>query len=180
MYAGTQTFGATFSRCGKYRYTLRRAWDDGPFVAFVGLNPSTADAKADDPTIRRCIRYAKDWGFGGLVMINLFAYRATNPDDLPTDGTATGPGNDQVLAAVCEQASLVIECWGAHKLARRRAQEHGVTYALGSDSCVLGRTKDGYPRHPLYLPATAVPLGGLFQTPAKLPATSPVTEVDHG
>lgn len=81
--------GAKFSDCRKYRYTLWRIWNESePCVMFIGHNPSTADEKEDDPTIRRCINYSRDWGYGGLYMVNLFAYRATDPKDLiaATDG----------------------------------------------------------------------------------------------
>jgi hypothetical protein len=74
---------ATFSDCRKFRYTLTRVWDETkPIVAFIGLNPSTADESVDDPTIRRCIGFAKSWGYGGLLMLNLYAYRATKPADM--------------------------------------------------------------------------------------------------
>lgn len=169
MVPGQVTRGATFSRDERYRYTLRRAWGSGPFVAFIGLNPSTADATEDDPTIRRCVRFARDWGYDGLVMLNLFAYRATDPKALLTAEDPVGPGNDQVLAAICEQAALIVEAWGCFRLGIERARTDEVRYALGRDSCVLGRTKDGHPRHPLYMPAAARPVGGLFQTPAALP-----------
>ena len=85
--------GADISPCGKYRYSLWRDWDWQGFanrVMFVGLNPSTADATNDDPTIRRCVRFATDWGFGGLVMVNLFAYRATDPDTALPKAAADG------------------------------------------------------------------------------------------
>lgn len=167
MIPGTVTRGATFSDSQRYRFTLRRAWGSGPLVAFVGLNPSTADATEDDATIRRCVRFAKDWGYDALVMLNLFAYRARDPKQLLEVDDPIGVGNDEVLAAVSLQASLVIAAWGAFPLARDRA--HRAYDLLGPDVCVLGRTKDGHPRHPLYMPADAVPLGGLFQTPAKLP-----------
>lgn len=164
---GTITRGATFSRCGRYRYTLRRAWGDGPLVAFVGLNPSTADATVDDPTIRRCVGFAQAWGYGALVMLNLFALRSTDPDALLAAEDPVGVGNDEVLAAVCEQASLVVEAWGAHRIAPERA--HAVKDLLGPNTAVLGRTKDGHPRHPLYMRADVRPVGGLSQTPAALP-----------
>lgn len=163
---GATVRGATFSRDGRYRYTLRRAWGPGPFVAFVGLNPSTADATDDDPTIRRCVGFAKAWGFDALVMLNLFAWRATDPDALLAAADPIGPANDEVLAAVCEQAGLVIRAWGAHKAARDRA--YAVEDALGY-SADLGVTKDGHPRHPLYLRGDCVPVAGLFRQPVWLP-----------
>lgn len=74
--------GAQFSQCRKYRYALWRTWDDDSHITFIGLNPSTADETEDDPTIRRCIAYAKKWEFGGINMLNLFAFRATSPGDM--------------------------------------------------------------------------------------------------
>lgn len=177
MVPGQVKRGATLSRDGLYRYTLRRAWGSGPFVAFVGLNPSTADATQDDPTIRRCIRFARDWGYDGLVMLNLFAYRATNPKTLTLMTAAgedpVGRGNDEVLAAVCEQAALIVQAWGSFRLGVERARSEAVVYALGGESCVLGRTKNGHPRHPLYMPTSSRPVGGLFQTEARLPIDGP-------
>src|SRR5688572_12557148 len=91
--------GARFSECGTYRYVLWRQWNEvNGDVAFVGLNPSTADDEKDDPTIRRCIGFAKRWGYGGVVMLNLFAYRATRPDAMwaarVADADIVGPQND--------------------------------------------------------------------------------------
>jgi hypothetical protein len=168
VYPGVTLRGATFSSCGTYRYTLRRAWGAGPIVAFIGLNPSTADAMKDDPTIRRCVRFARDWGFDGLVMLNLFALRSTDPNALLAADDPVGPGNDEVLAAVCEQAALTVEAWGAFPRASERARQLDRVGIL-QNAAVLGRTKDGHPRHPLYMPADARPVGGLFQTPAVLP-----------
>lgn len=166
-HAGTTLRGATFSPCGRYRYTLRRCWADGPLVAFIGLNPSTADATEDDPTIRRCVGFARSWGFGALVMLNLFAWRGADPDALLTVDDPIGPANDQVIAAVTEQASLTMLAWGAHRATRKRAAE--VVRIVEPSFAQLGLTKDGHPRHPLYVKGDVRPMGGLFQTPASLP-----------
>ena len=99
--------GAKISGCGTYRYALWRHWDsdwngqgDSNSVMFIGLNPSTADATEDDPTLRRCIGFAKSWGFGGLYMLNVFAYRATDPRLMKRQKpkVAIGPRNNMHLA----------------------------------------------------------------------------------
>jgi hypothetical protein len=109
--------GAEFSDCGTYRYALWRTWNAlQPGVLFVGLNPSTADATTDDPTIRRCIGFAKRWGYGGITMANVFAYRATDPREMTVLALerAIGPENDAHLASLAESASFVVAAWGAH------------------------------------------------------------------
>lgn len=174
------TKGATFSQNDVYRYSLRRAWGPGPMVAFIGLNPSTADALQDDPTIRRCIGFARDWGYDALVMLNLFAYRSTDPKGLLDADDPIGPANDYVIDAVCQQAGLVVEAWGSFPLARDRAVTLRSRLILDGDCCVLGRTKEGHPRHPLYMPKTAVPLGGLFDSPARTPSYDLAARSDSG
>ena len=110
--------GAGFSECRAYRYALWRRWDWQGYanqVMFVGLNPSTADETEDDPTIRRCIRFAKDWGCGSLLMLNAYAWRATKPRDLHAYGgyaDAIGPDNDEALAYRASQAGLIVAAWG--------------------------------------------------------------------
>lgn len=142
---------AVLSPDGRYRYALHRVWDETkPPVLFIGLNPSTADAERDDPTIRRCVRFARDWGYGGLAMGNLFAWRATNPADLPADGTAVGPDNDAWLARLHQDAGLVVAAWGAHPLATARA---GAVISAIPTLYALGVTASGAPRHPLRLRA---------------------------
>lgn len=147
---------ALMSPCGFYRYVLTRSWP-GPatVVAFVGLNPSTADANVDDPTIRRCIAFAKAWGFGGLVMVNLFAFRATQPADMFAAADPVGPDNDLRLRQVSQSASITVEAWGAHGgfLGRDRAVRD-----LLVRRHYLRLTKDGHPGHPLYLPGTLLPV----------------------
>ena len=141
-----------------YRYTLTREWArDLPFVAFVGLNPSTADATQDDNMIRRCIRFAQSWDKGGLVMLNLFAYRSTDPRALAdADIDPVGPRNDQALAQEC-QGRLVVACWGTWGSIHGRAQRVIDSGVLG-DYRVLHLTKDGDPGHPLRLPKTRAPM----------------------
>jgi hypothetical protein len=142
---------ADISACGRYRYSLTRTWNlDGPTVVFIGLNPSTADATADDPTIRRCSRFAREWHFGGLIVVNLFAFRATDPRILKQVDDSIGSGNDEVIRVHCESAERIVVAWGIHgSLARREEQ---VLRFLRRPYC-LGVTKNGSPRHPLYLAA---------------------------
>jgi hypothetical protein len=136
-----------------YRYQLRRQWDDGPLVAFIGLNPSTADETQDDPTIRRCIGFAKRWGYGGLIMANLFAFRATNPRVMrDAASAAVGPLNDAHLEAVYWESAMIVAAWGAGGSYRNRDRE--VARLLGT-MMALGFTKNGHPRHPLYVRADA-------------------------
>lgn len=157
---GSEDRGALLSPCGIYRYQLWRMWDPkGPRIAWVMLNPSTADATQDDPTIRRCVAFARAWGFGDLVVVNLFALRATDPRELRNALTAgrdpVGPDNDLRIMDVAGSASAVVAAWGVHGALAGRDREvqrllHGV------DVQCLGTTRDGHPRHPLYL-ATNTP-----------------------
>lgn len=154
---------AAISRCGRYRYELIRRWGDDPMLEFVMLNPSTADANQDDPTIRRCIGYAKRWGYGALVVRNLFAYRATKPANLVNavvgypegtsiDEAAFGPLNAAYLGN--QIAECTIAAWGDH----RRARNWFDTHRLNRPTLFcLGYTANGSPRHPLYLPKTTTP-----------------------
>jgi hypothetical protein len=121
---------------------------------FIGLNPSTADEVQDDPTIRRCIGYAKEWGYGAFCMTNIFAFRATDPRVMKTQADPVGPENDKWLTECAKDAGLIVAAWGAHGGHRNRDEE---VIKLVDNIMCLGTTKDGYPRHPLYLPKTAKP-----------------------
>lgn len=149
--------GAEFSPCRTYRYRLWRVWDEnGPTLNVIGLNPSTADETHDDPTIRRCIRFAQNWGYGALVMTNLFAYRSTDPNGLLTVADPIGPENDRTLEyQACSGTPLA--AWGAHPMARARGAEVIKRLSYLEIEC-LGTTKDGYPRHPLYVRADTPPV----------------------
>ncbi|MEP6871676.1 MAG: DUF1643 domain-containing protein [Anaerolineaceae bacterium] len=137
--------GACFDSSGAYRYRLWRAWEPAlPIVTFVMLNPSSADAERDDPTIRRCIGFARSWGFGRLQTVNLCAYRATSPRALLASDDPFGPENEQHLLAALANADLVIAAWG----------NHGRSFTPPTfDQNVhhLGLTTLGQPRHPLYV-----------------------------
>lgn len=146
--------GATISSCGRYRYALWRKWKPGPMCVFVGLNPSTADAQLDDPTIRRCIGFAQGWGFSGLMMLNLFAYRATNPADMKAATDPIGPDNDDALRYASYNTTMVIAAWGANGTFKGRDQQ---VREMLPRLHYLHLTKDGHPGHPLYLPGSLRP-----------------------
>jgi hypothetical protein len=151
--------GAVFDRSGRYRYRLTRRWaPDGATVAFVLLNPSTADAARDDPTIRRCIGFARDWGYAALEVVNLFAWRATEPAALHRAEAPVGPRNDAHLLRAAREAQRVVLAWGVHgALAGRDRAVLALLAPLGERLVCLGRTRAGQPRHVLYLPAAARP-----------------------
>lgn len=146
---------AVLSLDGRYRYRLDRAWDEqGRNVLFVMLNPSTADAEQDDPTLRRCLRFAQDWGYGSLTVANLYAYRATLPADLKRAVDPVGPECDHHLERCAREASLIVAAWGVHDESGRAQQ---VRRVLGPEATALAWTKAGQPRHPLYLRADSAP-----------------------
>lgn len=153
--------GATFSPCRTWRYTLWRHWDwrgDAHCVAFIGLNPSTADETKNDPTVRRCINYAKEWGYGGMYMLNIFGYRATDPAVMKAALDPVGPENDRTIAKHVRRCGLVIACWGVHGAFSEREQRITQLPQVRQKLHCLGQTKAGHPRHPLYLPKSARPV----------------------
>jgi len=151
---------ATFSRCQRYRYQLERCWGEHPSrnstVVFIGLNPSTADAKNDDPTLRKCVAFARGWGFKRLVMVNLFAWRATDPENLLQTNHPIGKQNDKHIDAAVAESALIIACWGEYGAYLNRAQEVHARYSQRLHC--LQTNKSGEPTHPLYLPATLTPV----------------------
>jgi|AGTN01.2.fsa_nt_gi Uncharacterized protein conserved in bacteria len=152
------TRSAEFDPTGKYRYTLSRIWDaDKPIAIFVMLNPSTANAEDDDPTIRRCIRFAQDWGYGGLRVVNLFALVSSDPAKLVTEPDAVGEENDMHIIRAINQSGIVIAAWGSFKEARKRAREVLAMLRMGCCIYCLGQNSDGSPKHPLYIPAAIKP-----------------------
>lgn len=146
---------ASFSPCRSHRFVLGRKWDDKPLVMFIGLNPSTADETQDDPTIRRCIGYAKDWGYGGLLMTNIFAYRSTDPKWLLECADPIGSQNDDALLNCYQEADIAIAAWGTHGTLKDR---NIAVRKLLPKLHYLRLTKDGHPGHPLYLPKTLKPI----------------------
>ncbi|WP_316015943.1 DUF1643 domain-containing protein [Roseobacter sp. HKCCA0434] len=143
---------AEFSPCGTYRYALTRRWSDGPRLAWIMLNPSKADERRNDPTVVRCERRARAGGFGGFRVVNLFALMATDPRELKAHAEPEGPGNAAALRAACDWADIVVCGWGVH--GAHRGQGKRVRTLLskwGARPRVLGLTRDGHPRHPLYV-----------------------------
>jgi len=140
---------AVFSECRTWRYALTRIWSYGkPMVAFIGLNPSTADEVKNDPTVRRCIGFAKLWGFGGMHMLNAFAFRATDPKDLKAATDPVGPDNDKWLKKIAKKVEFTIACWGNHGEFKNRGRE--VAALIPKLRC-FRVTKERHPIHPLYL-----------------------------
>jgi hypothetical protein len=166
--------GAEISEDGVYRYLLWRRWDKTkPRALFIMLNPSTADADVDDPTIRRCIGFAKSWGMGGIRVTNLYPFRATDPADLARAAAPRGQGNLNWIERSIDPVGISIAAWGAHKMVAGQASEvRGIFYDAGIPLYALKLTADGHPGHPLYIASSAVPL--LFE-PArnKLPVGTP-------
>lgn len=164
--------GATLSPCRQWRYQLWRSWDDAkPTCAFIGLNPSTADETKDDPTIRRCIAFSKLWGFGRFEMLNLFAWRSTDPRGLLDTADPVGPLNDAVIRGRTGVVARTVLAWGSHRKSAaltRLVSVRGLelTLRLGDLGVRglghLGRNDDRQPKHPLYLAASTpfIPISG--------------------
>jgi hypothetical protein len=147
--------GAVISDCRRYRYTLERAWATAPrYLMWVMLNPSTADAEKNDNTIRRCIGFAKQLGYTGILVGNLYALRATNPKELrtpPRGIDAVGPLNDRWLRMLAARTERVICAWGQTGPDKQRWQDVRALL-LPHMLYTMGFTKAGQPRHPLMLP----------------------------
>lgn len=147
---------AAFSPCRKYRYALWRIWDESkPTAMFIGLNPSTADEVENDPTVTRCMNFADDWGYGGLCMTNLFAYRETDRHKMKLHKEPVGPDNDAWLDKLSKQAGIVVAAWGNDGTHMGRS-----TIVRNSISSLhyLALNKTGEPTHPLYLERSLKPL----------------------
>ena len=141
---------AVLSADGRYRYELTRRWGVGPLVTFVMLNPSTADSTINDPTIRRCMGFARTWGFPGLAVVNLYAWRSPSPQDLWTAEDPVGAKNDDYLTRAAAQGGPLIAAWGNN--AKTDRVSHVLTLpGFFEVAEILGLTKQGQPRHPLYL-----------------------------
>ena len=140
---------AEFSPCRDYRYSLWRWWDKSKgYALFIGLNPSTADETNDDPTVRRCINFAKKWGYGGLCMANLFAVRSPYPWFIKCAHNPVGPENNKHLEKVAKDADVVIAAWGNDGSYMDRDDE---VKKLFPNMMCLKKNKNGSPGHPLYL-----------------------------
>lgn len=148
---------AFISRNLLYRYRLSRIWDEGlGRCLFIMLNPSTADAEKDDPTIRRCIRFTERFGLGGFDVVNMFAYRATKPHVMKrvSRDIAVGPYNLEIVEQYASSADLVVCAWGAH--GSHLGQDKIILDLLAqTPKYALGITKEGQPRHPLMVRANA-------------------------
>lgn len=142
---------------GEHRYSLTRTWDpSAKHLVFILLNPSTADAMQDDPTIRRCIGFANRWGFGGIVVVNLYAYRATKPRDMLAAADPVGPENDRIIAEIVE-GKTVVAAWGTLAKHQRVAEVLALLPAA-TQLLALEITKYGHPRHPLYVRGESLPV----------------------
>lgn len=148
---------ASLSLCGKYRYSLGRRWDRAlPMLVFIMLNPSTADARVDDATIRRCVAFAKRDNYGAVLVHNLFALRATKPKALWLSPDPIGPDNDLHLSKLAGWAGTIVCAWGVQQHPKFMERARHVVHNLRASPAVerlhcLGTTKEGHPRHPLYL-----------------------------
>ncbi|SHJ66404.1 hypothetical protein SAMN02745216_02035 [Desulfatibacillum alkenivorans DSM 16219] len=139
---------ALISPSGRYRWSLERIWDEsGPIINFVGLNPSTADDKNDDQTIKLCIRFAKGWGYGGLIMTNLFAWRSRNPRAMEQAEYPVGEFNDEHILGAAHRSAGVVACWGARGNFQGRDKKVLALLVKRKNVMCLGLTKYGQPRH---------------------------------
>ena len=147
---------AELSNCRKYRYALWRTWDKSKDkVMFIGLNPSTADEVEDDRTISRCISYAKQWSYGGIIMANLFAFRTSSPAEMMASSDPVGPENDRWLRTLASEAPMIVAMWGNSGTFRNRALE--VTKIFPELKC-LRVTGAGQPHHTRGLPNGLLPV----------------------
>jgi hypothetical protein len=153
--------GAIFSDCERYRYKLWRTWDDFPKVNFLMLNPSTADELVNDPTIERCERRAKTMGFGGLIVTNLFAFRATRPEDMKAmQQAAIGDDNDINIHAAAIESQMVVCAWGKDGgyLGRAAYVIESLKEQYAAKLHSLKVNDDGSPQHPLYVAYSCRPV----------------------
>ena len=148
---------AIFSPCEKYRYILTRRFDpDNPKVCnFIMLNPSTADEKKNDPTVARCCKYAQRWGYGALIVTNIFAYRATKRADMKAHPFPIGPENVDYIIKAAEMSDFIVCAWGTD--GEHKWQGRKIIKLLKDPHC-LEITQKGHPKHPLYCKADLEPI----------------------
>jgi len=162
---GLDNSGAAFSTCRRWRTLLWRRWDESkPAANFLMLNPSTADEVQLDPSCTRARNYAERWGYGALLVTNLFGWRATFPEDLYPVKNPVGRGNDAAILRAAREAAIVVCAWGNHGAHKDRSFK--VIESLnreGIELHVLRLNRSGQPAHPLYLPGTLKP------TPWRIP-----------
>ena len=146
---------AILSEDRKYRYVLSRIWDETkPKVMIIGLNPSTADETEDDPTIGRCISFSKSWGYGGVYMLNLFAFRATQPKDMFNAENPIGLENNSYIEIYSKKVEKIVCAWGNHGTYKNRGNEIREKF---DKLFYLTLNQTGEPAHPLYLKSELVP-----------------------
>lgn len=162
---------AVFDSSRTYRYQLMRTWSpEAAIVAFVMLNPSQADEQEDDPTIRRCLHFAQAWGYGSLMVVNLFAYCTTHPQALKQAQAPIGLENDAYLQAAIEQCDRMILAWGNHgSWQQRDAAVLNLLAPWYPKLYCLGYTQTHHPRHPLYLPRTTSPIPWSMPSAVNIP-----------
>ena len=164
---------AVISPCGKFRYLLLRVWDDKlPAITFCMLNPSRADGEVDDPTLLTCVAFAKALGYGRLRIVNMYAYRATDPKDLKAAGWQVGPENDAHLVDAFASGDPVICAWGVNARGQLRQAQVLDMVRMWTTPLALAVSKDGVPLHPLYLNRDLVP----FDLDAAVPSVEVETE----
>lgn len=151
---------AEYSDCERYRYTLTRVWDPGGARAlFIMLNPSTATEVQNDPTVERCERRARTLGFGAFRVLNIFAWRATDPRDMRAARDPVGPENNRAIVDSLDWADRVICAWGTHgKHLGRGPEVERLLREAGARLYHLGLSKEGHPKHPLYIGYTVQPV----------------------
>ena len=155
----TSEAGAAFSRCRRWRYLLWRRWDASrPVANFLMLNPSTADEVRLDPSCTRARLYAQAWGYGALIVTNLFGWRATDPGEMKATRDPVGRGNDEAILRAASEARLVVCAWGNHgSHLDRSASVLALLARKGVALTFLKRNASGEPAHPLYLPGALKP-----------------------
>lgn len=143
-----------------YRYTLYREWGTGPVVNFICLNPSTADEERNDPTVRRCIGYARDWGFDRMMVTNIFALRSTDPSVLKTHPEPIGAENNAWIERMARSSDLIVCAWGGIATERGDFIKHRLSSLLLHYLRLTPATerKHAFPHHPLYLPKSLKPV----------------------
>jgi len=155
---GNDLSGAIFSDCERYRYRLWRRWGEGRAILWLMLNPSTATADVDDPTIRRCTDWSRRWGYGRIDVCNLFAWRSTDPHALKWVGDPVGPDNLAHIKEASAGAAEVICAWGCNVPTAHQIWPDRVCETLDRVLRCLGRNIDGSPKHPLYVPRVTAPV----------------------
>lgn len=152
--------GARISLCQKYRFDLRRFWGSAPYCLWIMLNPSTADARVNDRTISKIMGFSNRWGYGGLVVVNLFAFRATDPDELLLADDPVGPNNDHYIMSWATKPEIrdVYVGWGSYGGIKGRGLQIGrALHAAGVEMKCLFINENGHPKHPLYVANDTVP-----------------------